>query len=413
MHHNEVNDLKLRKTITILSIITLTLLTLSGCTTFDNFKKAFIDKPQDNDATIAIGVYEPMSGSDKAGAAAEVEGIELAHEMYPTVGDKFVELIYADNSSDLDAADTAINTLISREPAFILGSYGNVYSLAACEYIEEAKIPSIAITNTNPLITKDYDYYCRVCYVDSNQGDLLAQYVLNDRNQTKAGVLAPAGDDAAQAEATEFADRMRAETGDEDAIIFYEYFYAGDQDFSKQLKKAAKKGVNEIIITGEIADAANIINQAADMGLTIQFLGDSKWGTEEFVDMLDDNVTSDMMAFVQFFASDGEEATVTVSKEKETFLNAYKEKHGKDAEPEDAVALGYDAYCLALDAISKAPENATSEDIMKMITGPQYQFEGASGLINFSSIGDPIKTAYISTWVKGAISTLYTIEPVE
>jgi len=405
--------LKLRKTITILSIITLTLLTLSGCTTFDNFKKAFIDKPQDNDATIAIGVYEPMSGSDKAGAAAEVEGIELAHEMYPTVGDKFVELIYADNSSDLDAADTAINTLISREPAFILGSYGNVYSLAACEYIEEAKIPSIAITNTNPLITKDYDYYCRVCYVDSNQGDLLAQYVLNDRNQTKAGVLAPAGDDAAQAEATEFADRMRAETGDEDAIIFYEYFYAGDQDFSKQLKKAAKKGVNEIIITGEIADAANIINQAADMGLTIQFLGDSKWGTEEFVDMLDDNVTSDMMAFVQFFASDGEEATVTVSKEKETFLNAYKEKHGKDAEPEDAVALGYDAYCLALDAISKAPENATSEDIMKMITGPQYQFEGASGLINFSSIGDPIKTAYISTWVKGAISTLYTIEPVE
>ena len=405
--------MKLRKTITILSIITLTLLTLSGCTTFDNFKKAFIDKPQDNDATIAIGVYEPMSGSDKAGAAAEVEGIELAHEMYPTVGDKFVELIYADNSSDLDAADTAINTLISREPAFILGSYGNVYSLAACEYIEEAKIPSIAITNTNPLITKDYDYYCRVCYVDSNQGDLLAQYVLNDRNQTKAGVLAPAGDDAAQAEATEFADRMRAETGDEDAIIFYEYFYAGDQDFSKQLKKAAKKGVNEIIITGEIADAANIINQAADMGLTIQFLGDSKWGTEEFVDMLDDNVTSDMMAFVQFFASDGEEATVTVSKEKETFLNAYKEKHGKDAEPEDAVALGYDAYCLALDAISKAPVNATSEDIMKMITGPQYQFEGASGLINFSSIGDPIKTAYISTWVKGAISTLYTIEPVE
>ena len=405
--------MKLRKTITILSIITLTLLTLSGCTTFDNFKNAFIDKPQDNDATIAIGVYEPMSGSDKAGAAAEVEGIELAHEMYPTVGDKFVELIYADNSSDLDAADTAINTLISREPAFILGSYGNVYSLAACEHIEEAKIPSIAITNTNPLITKDYDYYCRVCYVDSNQGDLLAQYVLNDRNQTKAGVLAPAGDDAAQAEATEFADRMRAETGDEDAIIFYEYFYAGDQDFSKQLKKAAKKGVNEIIITGEIADAANIINQAADMGLTIQFLGDSKWGTEEFVDMLNDNVTSDMMAFVQFFASDGEEATVTVSKEKETFLNAYKEKHGKDAEPEDAVALGYDAYCLALDAISKAPENATSEDIMKMITGPQYQFEGASGLINFSSIGDPIKTAYISTWVKGAISTLYTIEPVE
>ncbi len=402
-----------RKIITILSIITLTLLTLSGCTTFDNFKKAFIDKPQDNDVIIAIGVYEPMSGADKAGAAAEVEGIELAHEMYPTVGGKIVELIYADNSSDLDAADTAINTLISRRPAFILGSYGNVYSLAACESIEKAKIPSIAITNTNPLITKDYDYYCRVCYVDSNQGDLLAQYVLNDRKEKSAGVLAPAGDDAAQAEATAFADRMRAETGDEDAITFYEYFHAGDQDFSEQLKRAKKAGVKQVIITGEIADAANIINQAAEMGLSFQFLGDSKWGTEEFNNLLSNKVTSDMMAFVQFFAADGEAATATVSKEKETFLKAYKERHGRTAKPEDAVALGYDAYCLVLDAINKAPEGASPEKIMKMITGPQYQFAGASGLINFSSIGDPIKTAYISTWVKGSVTTLFTIEPVE
>ena len=413
-HHNGVNDLNYKKTITIITVITLTLLTLSGCTTFDNFKKAFIDKPQDNDVTIAIGVYEPMSGSDKAGAAAEVEGIELAHEMYPTVQGKIVELIYADNSSDIEAAETAINTLISREPTVILGSYSDVLSLSACEAIEKAKIPTIAITNTNPLITKDYDYYCRVCYVDSNQGDLLAQYVLNNRKQKQAGVLAPAGDDAAQAEATAFTDRMRAETGDDDAITFYEYFHAGDQDFTKQLTKAKKKGVKQIIITGEIADAANIINQAADMDLDIQFLGDSKWGTEDFTSLLNENVTSDMMAFVQFFATDGDPATATVSKEKETFLKAYKEKHGNQrAEHEDAVALGYDAYCLALDVISKTPEDATSEDIIKLLTGPQYQFEGASGLINFSSIGDPVKTAYISTWENGSINTLYTIDPVE
>ena len=405
--------MKLKKTISIISILILALLSLSGCTTFDNFKEAFIDKPQDNEVTIAIGVYEPLSGSDKAGAAAEVEGIELAHEMYPTVSGKVVELIYADNSSDIDAAETAINTLISREPVIILGSYGNVYSLLASEYINAAKIPTIAITNSNPLITKNYKYYCRVCYVDSNQGDLLAQYVLNDRKQKRAGVLAPEGDDAAQAEATAFTDRMRAETVDDDAITVYEYYTAGEQDFSKQLKKVKKSGVKQVIITGAPTDAAGIINQAAKMKLDVQFLGSTDWGSEEFRELLDKNVTSDTLAFVQFFASDGDEATAIVSKEKDTFLNAYKAKHGDEAEPEDAVALGYDAYCLALDVISKVPEDATSKDIIEMMTGPQYQFEGASGLINFSSIGDPIKTAYISTWVKGSISTLYTIEPVE
>ena len=157
----------------------------------------------------------------------------------------------------------------------------------------------------------------------------------------------------------------------------------------------------------------NIINQAVEMNLDVQFLGTTDWGTEEFRDALAVTTTSDRIAFVQFFASEGEDATVTVSKEKETFLNAYKEKHGQDAEPEDAVALGYDAYCLALDVISKMPEGANSKDMIDLMTGPQYQFEGASGLINFSSIGDPIATAYISTWVGGTISTIYTIEPVE
>ncbi len=413
MLHNEVRDLKTRKAITILIILVLTALSLSGCTTFEHFKIAFIDKQEPKEGTIRIGVFEPLSGADSSKAALEIEGIEMAHEMYPTVAGKEVELIYADNKSDIDAVDTAIETLISHEPLIILGSYGNVYSLAASKHINDAKVPTIAITNANPLITKNYKYYCRVCYVDSNQGDLLARYVLNDRQEKTAGVLVPANDDAALAEATAFTDRMRAETGDDDAIVVYEDFESGAKDFSKQLKKIKASGVKQVLITGDSADAINIINQAAKKGLDVQFLGSSEWGTEDFIKALDNQVRADNMAFVQFFASDGEEATPTVSKEKETFLNAYKERHDAATEPEDAVALGYDAYCLARDVISKVPEGASRQDILELMTGHQYQFEGATGLINFSSIGDPIKTAYISTWVGGKINTLYTIEPVE
>ena len=166
-------------------------------------------------------------------------------------------------------------------------------------------------------------------------------------------------------------------------------------------------------MTGDMPDDANIINQAAKMKLDVQFLGSADWGTEDFKGLLDNSVQSSNIAFVQFFAADGDDATKAVSKEKDAFLNAYKQKHGQDAEPEDAVALGYDAYCLALDAISKAPEGASSEEIIDMITGPDYTFEGASGLINFNKIGDPIETSYIGTWAKGQISTLYTIEPEE
>ena len=146
----------------------------TGCATFENFKTGFIDKPQDHQATIQIGVYEPMSGTDSEAAEQEIKGIELAHEMYPTVNGKIVEMVYVDNASNIYAAETAIKELIVKEPLVILGSYGSVYSLVASDYIRDAEIPAIAVTNTNPLVTRNNDYYFRVCYVDSNQGDILA-----------------------------------------------------------------------------------------------------------------------------------------------------------------------------------------------------------------------------------------------
>ena len=147
----------------------LTVTMLAGCTTFDNFKEAFLQKEKSKDVTIQIGIYEPQSGADSKTAEDEIKGIELAHEVYPNVGGKIVELVYSDNSSDMDAAETAIQDLIAKNPEVILGSYGSVYSMIAGKYINDAKIPAIAITNDNPLVTKNYAYYFRVCYVDSNR----------------------------------------------------------------------------------------------------------------------------------------------------------------------------------------------------------------------------------------------------
>ena len=106
---------------------------------FREFQRSFIDKPQEDTTTVTIGVYEPMTGADSDGGKLETEGIELANEVYPNVDGKMVELVYADNSSDIYAAETAIRELISKEPDVILGSYGSVYSLIAGDYINERK----------------------------------------------------------------------------------------------------------------------------------------------------------------------------------------------------------------------------------------------------------------------------------
>lgn len=385
------------------AVLTVTMLT--GCTTFNNFKEAFLQQKKSSDVTIQIGIYEPMSGADSDAAKAEIKGIELAHEVYPNIGGKIVELVYSDNSSDIDAAETAINNLISKKPDVILGSYGSVYSMIAGKPINDAKIPAIAITNDNPLVTKNYPYYFRVCYVDSNQGDLLAKYVLEQKQETTAGVLIPNNDDVAMAMATTFVDRIEAETENEDAITAYETYKPGQKDFTKPLKAIQESGVKSVLLSGDSADSANIINQAADLGMDVMFLGPTDWSSKEFRSELSSSVSKEHLAFVNFFTADD-----TINQESEKFLKAYHEKYGKDKEPEDSVALGYDAYLIAINAINDAGNDPSGKDIRKVLASAK-EFQGASGNITFNTEGDPLRSAQISTWEGKKIVSTYTVEP--
>ena len=397
--------MKIRKIAAVAVTAVLTVTMLTGCTTFNNFKEAFLQQKKSSDVTIQIGIYEPMSGADSDAAKAEIKGIELAHEVYPNIGGKIVELVYSDNSSDIDAAETAINNLISKKPDIILGSYGSVYSMIAGKPVNDAKIPAIAITNDNPLVTKNYPYYFRACYVDSNQGDLLAKYVLEQKQETTAGVLIPNNDDVAMAMATTFVDRIEAETENEDAITAYETYKPGQKDFTKPLKAIQESGVKSVLLPGDSADSANIINQAADMGMDVMFLGPTDWSSKEFRSELSSSVSKEHLAFVNFFTADD-----TINQESEKFLEAYHEKYGKDKEPEDSVALGYDAYLIAINAVNDAGNDPSGNDIRKVLASAK-EFQGASGNITFNTEGDPLRSAQISTWEGKKIVSTYTVEP--
>ena len=397
--------MKIRKIAAVAVTAVLTVTMLTGCTTFNNFKEAFLQQKKSSDVTIQIGIYEPMSGADSDAAKAEIKGIELAHEVYPNIGGKIVELVYSDNSSDIDAAETAINNLISKKPDIILGSYGSVYSMIAGKPVNDAKIPAIAITNDNPLVTKNYPYYFRVCYVDSNQGDLLAKYVLEQKQETTAGVLIPNNDDVAMAMATTFVDRIEAETENEDAITAYETYKPGQKDFTKPLKAIQESGVKSVLLPGDSADSANIINQAADLGMDVMFLGPTDWSSKEFRSELSNSVSKEHLAFVNFFTADD-----TINQESEKFLEAYHEKYGKDKEPEDSVALGYDAYLIAINAVNDAGNDPSGNDIRKVLASAK-EFQGASGNITFNTEGDPLLSAQISTWEGKKIVSTYTVEP--
>lgn len=70
--------------INVLFILIITTL-FSGCTTFNNFQETFLNTNTEVSEQIRIGVFEPLSGSEKENGELELRGIELAHEMFPKV----------------------------------------------------------------------------------------------------------------------------------------------------------------------------------------------------------------------------------------------------------------------------------------------------------------------------------------
>lgn len=62
--------------------------------------------------SVKIGVYLPITGGNAVGGQLELDGVKLAHNQYPTVDGKKIELVVVDNKSDKVEAANAVKRLI-------------------------------------------------------------------------------------------------------------------------------------------------------------------------------------------------------------------------------------------------------------------------------------------------------------
>jgi len=356
--------------------------------------------------TIKIGVFEPLTGANAAGGALEVEGIKLANEMYPAVrvGDREykVELVIADNKSDKVEAANAVQRLVDKDKVkVILGSWGSSLSMAAGPIAQEAQVPAIGLSCTNPLVTAGNDYYFRVCFIDPFQGTVMAKYAAGELGAKTAAIVQEVSNDYSVGLAKFFVDAFTGLTGNSAAILAEPVNYnTGDQDFTAQLTTLKSLNPDVIFAPGNFTESALLIIQAKQVGITAPFLGGDTWETPDFLDIGKDAVEG--ATFSTFFDVGG--ATGGIAK---VFVDAYRKKKGED--PAAVTALGFDGYRLALDAIERAGSLETTE--IRNAIAETAGFEGAAGLITLDANGDATKSAYIKTVKAGVFSFLTIVNP--
>lgn len=426
----------MKKKLSIIISLGLIVCMTTGCTTFNNFKNAFFSDSKaetttKKERTIKIGVYEPLSGKYKEQGDQERIGIELAHELHPEVAGKKVELVYADNQSNMESAQTAIDELVAQQPSVILGSYGNTVTLIAGDAVKASNIPAIAITSTNPLITVNNPYYFCATFSEEMQGEALAQFVLDKQAQPTVATVKVSGDDAATPTIKRFTDRIKVSTENNESVVGSFRLATNSKDYTETLEAIKESGANTVFLDVSPSISIDFLKQAEEAKLTnVLYVGTSIWDDAKFLKSVQSSEKLNIA-----YTSDFNVKTHS-TKMSETFIKAYKAKYGEDAEPTVATAVAYDSYLMALTAIQRAYDGTmalSEEEVTNLMntdaatkgakeewekaqetgipTGKAIRdclanlndFEGASGVISYRGTNEATKEVTVNYILKGKI----------
>ena len=282
----------------------------------------------------------------------------------------------------------------------VLGSWGSSLSMSGGPIFAEAKIPAVAISATNPNVTKGNDYYFRVCFLDPFQGTVGATYAFNTLKAKKVAIIREVSNDYSVGLAKFFVDHFTKLTGDEKAVVATADYNTGDQDFTAQLTNIKQFNPDVIFAPGNYTESALIIKQARALGMKVPFIGGDTWDYSAFLEVGGEAVEGAVIS--TFFAND-----VPINKTSETFLKAYRDEHKK--EPAAVAALGYDAYNVVLDAITRA--NSAEPQKIRDALAQTKGFEGSAGVITINADRDAEKPAIFKTVKGGKFVFLSTVTP--
>ena len=333
------------------------------------------------DDTVKIGVFLPLTGQNAFGGQLELEGVQMANKETPTVLGKKVELFVVDNKSDKVEAANAVQRLIEKEKVqAIIGTYGSSLAMAGGEVSEKAGIPQVGTSCTNPLVTQGKKYIFRVCFIDPYQGAGAATYAAKTLGMKKAAVLVDVANDYSVGLAKYFERSFTKLGGKVVAILNYQ---SGDQDFTAQLTKIISEKPDVLFIPSYFAEGAIIMKQAKELGATFKIMGGDAMDNPKITAIGGAAVEGFMHTTFPYDPS-----MKNMGPMAKKFTADWKAQY-PEKEPNVNAALGYDAYMLILDAITRAGK-ADPASITKALAETK-NFQGVTGATSINATHDAEK----------------------
>ena len=352
------------------------------------------------DDVILIGEVGSLTGPEAAFGISTKQGIELALAEANAAGGvkgKKVEVrVYDDQSKPEEAASAAARLITQDHITLLLGEVASSNSLAMAPKAQEAKVPMISPSSTNPAVTEVGDYIFRVCFIDPFQGYVMAKYARQDLKMSKAAILKDVKSAYSMGLADVF-EKKFSELGGK--VVGIESYSKGETDFRAQLTALKKLKVEGLYVPGYYNDVGLVARQAKELGLKVTLMGGDGWDSEKLFELggaaLDGSVVSN-----HYSAEDP-------SPQVQNFITKYKEKYG--AVPDSLAALGYDAAMVGIEAMKRSTD----------LTGPSIRealaqirdFPGVAGTISINEKRDAVKPAVVLQIKNNKFNYVATVKP--
>jgi branched-chain amino acid transport system substrate-binding protein len=334
--------------------------------------------------TIKVGVYGDTSGATSSFGQSTKNGIELAFEEVNKAGGvngKQLQMVFEDDQGTPEKAKTVISKLINQDKVVaVLGEVASSNSLAAAPVAQEAKIPMITPSSTNPKVTEVGDYISRVCFIDPFQGSVMAKFAANTLKAKTAAILGDNSSDYSKG-LTQFFEQEFTKLGG--TVITKQTYAQKDQDFKAQLTQMRDQKPDVIYVPGYYGEVGIIAKQARELGMNQPLLGGDGWDSPELWKL---GGASLKPAYISNHYSADNPAP-----EIQNFVKAYQAKF--NVAPDSLAALAYDSAKVLADAIKRA--GGTESAKLKDAINSTKNFAGVTGTITLDSSRNAVKSAVV------------------
>lgn len=342
--------------------------------------------------TIRLGVNLELSGAVAQYGQRTLEGLKMAVDEINQKGGvlgKKIELVVFDNKSDKAESLNVATRLATKEKVLtLLGPVTSGATKSASGAASKYKIPLISPTATDDLVTVDErtgktkEYVFRICFNDSFQGSVMANFGIKTLKLKTAAIIYDASSDYSKGLYKNFKETFIKNGG---KVVAEEAFSKGEQDFNSILTKIRDKKPEAIFAPVYYDEAGLIIKQARELGLNVPILGSDGFDDPKVIEKAGKKYATNVYFSTHYSSQD-------TDKKVQDFMKKYKQRY--KIEPNALSALGYDLGYFMADAIKRANSTTDKEKLRKALETTK-NFVGVTGVITIDDKHNAQKSAVI------------------